>query len=278
MFNIVISCLTIHIRLLFISTNTDFLLLQEIGSSNASSEDSNPVQVTLAGDITPSGSFSSEDIDINLRRSSSTRQTSEGVEVSVERSKSSPSRPKPPVPKRPASLKKNPQGSVNPVFENAKKEDNISTAPSTTKPRTSVDDILESAQMDDTISPLRPVSLSLLRDTMASLPVDTQEFLFSDSEIESLGLSAGLQNDTQTNLSSETSGNELQQSFTSANHIGAVDLSRLEIRRDSGSYDNVPRDNQPLEVKQNLDIKSEEIKCDNQNTTFDSQQSWVSFD
>ncbi|KAL9989328.1 hypothetical protein ACROYT_G003866 [Oculina patagonica] len=159
-------------------------------------------------------------MDINLRRTNSARRSWEGGEVSIERSKSSPSRAKPPVPKRPASIKK--------------------------KPQTSVDAILESAQTGDNISPLRPVSLSLLRDTMASLPVDAQEFLFSEAEINSLSLSSGGQTEIRTNLNSDSNEKEpkLQESLAAQNHIGAVDLSRLEIRRDSGPYDNVPRNNQ----------------------------------
>ena len=203
-----------------------------------------------SGDLTPSGTFNAEDLDINLRRTSSARRTSEGSEVSLERSKSSPSRTKPPVPKRPASVKK--------------------------KPQSPVDAILESAQTEDNISPLRPVSLSLLRDTMASLPVDAQEFLFSETDINSLSLGAGGQSEIKTNLTSESNEKEskLQESLTAQNHIGAVELSRLEIRRDSGPYDNIPRNNQVM-VTRNLDINLEENKCENPKN---SQQSWVSFD
>lgn len=237
-----------------------WFLLQELGSVDASSEDSNPTEQTQThdnstGDVTPSGTFNVEELDANLRRTSSARRTSpEGSEVSLERSKSSPSRTKPPVPTRPASVKK--------------------------KPRGSIDAILESAQTDDSISPLRPVSLSLLRDTMASLPVDAQEFLFSDTDINSLPLSTGGQSDLKTNLNSENNGKEpeLQENLTVQNHIGAVDLSRLEIRRDSGPYDNVPRNNQAQLLTRNLDINSEENNCENPSKTCNSQQSWVSFD
>ncbi len=230
-------------------------LLQELGPLNVSNEDSNATQRTETpqdsiGDVTPSGTFSVEDMDINLRRTNSARRSWEGGEVSIERSKSSPSRAKPPVPKRPASIKK--------------------------KPQTSVDAILESAQTGDNISPLRPVSLSLLRDTMASLPVDAQEFLFSEAEINSLSLSSGGQTEKRTNLNSDSNEKEpkLQESLAAQNHIGAVDLSRLEIRRDSGPYDNVPRNNQVMSTR-NLDFNRDENKCENPNN---SQQSWVSFD
>ena len=235
-------------------------LLQELASLDASSEDSNRKEQTQAHDgtagvVTPSGTFSGEELGTSIRRTSSARRTSESSDVSLERSKSSPSRTKPPVPRRPASVKKKPQGSV--------------------------DAILESAQIEDSISPLRPVSLSLLQDTMASLPIDTQEFLFSDTEINSLPLSTGEQSDMKTNFNAENyrKESELQEQITAPNHIGAVDLSRLEIRRDSGPYDNVPRNNQAL-LTRNLDINSEESHCENQKSskTCNSQQSWVSFD
>lgn len=173
--------------------------------------------------------------------------------MSLERSKSSPSRTKPPVPKRPASVQK--------------------------KPQVSVDALLESAQTEDSISPLRPVSLSLLQDTMASLPVDAQEFLFSDTDINSLPLGTGGQSNMKTNLNVENKGkeSELQENLKAQNHIGAVDLSRLEIRRDSGPYDNVPKNNQAL-LTRNLDINTEESHCENPSKTCNSQQSWVSFD
>lgn len=225
---------------------------------DASSEDSNRTEQTQThddstGNITPSGSFNAEELGTSLRRTSSARRTSESSDVSLERSKSSPSRTKPPVPKRPASVKKKHQGSV--------------------------DAILESAQIEDTISPLRPVSLSLLQDTMASLPVDAQEFLFSDTDINSLPLSSSGHSDMKTNLNAENQGKEskLQEHLTAPNHLGAVDLSRLEIRRDSGPYDNVPRSNQAL-LTQNLDINSEESNCEKPSETCNSQQNWVSFD
>lgn len=172
--------------------------------------------------------------------------------MSLERSKSSPSRTKPPVPKRPSVQK---------------------------KPQVSVDALLESAQTEDSISPLRPVSLSLLQDTMASLPVDAQEFLFSDTDINSLPLGTGGQSNMKTNLNVENKGkeSELQENLKAQNHIGAVDLSRLEIRRDSGPYDNVPKNNQAL-LTRNLDINTEESHCENPSKTCNSQQSWVSFD
>ena len=234
-------------------------LLQELASLDASSEDSNRAEQTQTHDattevVTPSGTFSVEELGTSIRRTSSARRTSESEssEVSLERSKSSPSRPKPPVPKRPASVKK--------------------------KPQRSVDAILESDQIEDSISPLRPVSLSLLQDTMASLPIDAQEFLFSDTEINSLPLSTGRQSaDMKTNLNAENNKkeSELQEHITTQNHIGAVDLSRLEIRRDSGPYDNVPRNNQAL-LTRNLDMNSED--SENSSKTCNSQQSWVSFD
>lgn len=234
-------------------------VLQVVAPLDASNEDSNPIQRTerhgepFTGDVTPSGTFNAEELDVNLRRSSSDRRTSEGGDASsLERSKSSPSRTKPPVPKRPASIKK--------------------------KPQSSVDAILESTQTDDTISPLRPVSLQLLRDTMASLPADAQEFLFSETEINSLTLgTAGEQSEIKSNSNSQTES-ELQESLTAQNHIGAVNLSRLQIRRDSGPYDNLPKNNQAIENTQKLDINHEDNKCDNQSNTDDSQQSWVSFD
>ena len=235
-------------------------LFQELASLDASSEDSNRKEQTQAHDgtagvVTPSGTFSGEELGTSIRRTSSARRTSESSDVSLERSKSSPSRTKPPVPRRPASVKKKPQGSV--------------------------DAILESAQIEDSISPLRPVSLSLLQDTMASLPIDAQEFLFSDTEINSLPLSTGEQSDMKTNFNAENyrKESELQEQITAPNHIGAVDLSRLEIRRDSGPYDNVPRNNQAL-LTRNLDMNSEESHCENQKSskTCNSQQSWVSFD
>lgn len=232
-------------------------LLQELASLDASSEDSNGVEQTQIHDgtteiVTPSGTFSVEELNTSIRRTNSARRTSESSDVSLERSKSSPSRPKPPVPKRPASVKKKPQGSV--------------------------DAILESAQIEDSISPLRPVSLSLLQDTMASLPIDAQEFLFSDAEINSLPLNTDRQSeDMKTNLNAENNKkeSELQEHVTTQNHIGAVDLSRLEIRRDSGPYDNIPRNNQAL-LTRNLDTNSE--GSENSSKTCNSQQSWVSFD
>lgn len=196
--------------------------------------------------MTPSGTIIVEELDFNLRRTGSERRTSEGSDVSLERSKSSPSRPKPPVPKRPASVKKKPPGSV--------------------------DAILETTQTSDTISPLRPVSLSLLKDTMASLPPDAQEFLFSESEINAFSLSSGELSHIETSVNSESNPKEefrvQESSVTAQNHVGAVDFSKLEIRRDSGPYDNFPRINQ--EATTNLDT--------NQSTASKSQQSWVSFD
>lgn len=270
-----------------ITINASYFFLQEMGSLNTSSEDTNsflPLETSIneysAGDITPSGTFSYEDVDINVRRSNSTRHSSESNEASVERSKSSPSRPKPPVPKRPASVKRKPQDSANPLLENAHMGDNVTSTSSATKPPKSVDDILESAQIDDTISPLRPVSLSLLRDTMASLPVDAQEFLFPETDVKSLEVGTGAQNSSNANpnLGNNRNEAELPQSVSTSNHIGAVDLSLLEIRIDSGPDRNVPKSNQALEVNQNVDTKSEEIKCDKQSGTSNSQQSWVNFD
>ena len=233
-------------------------LLQELALLDASSEGSSRIEQTQAhddsaGDVAPSGTFKAEELDTSLRRTSSARRTSESSDVSLERSKSSPSRTKPPVPKRPVSVKKKPQGSV--------------------------DAILESAQTEDFISPLRPVSLSLLQDTMASLPVDAQEFLFSDTDINSLPLTASGQSNMKTNSNSENSGkeSELQDNLTAQNHIGAVELSRLEIRRDSGPYDNIPRNNQAL-LARTLDINSQESSCENPSNSCNSQQSWVSFD
>ena len=248
----------IRILILFFTANKLCSVLQ----LNTSDQNSSQVQRTErrvdSGDVTPSGTIQVEEPDFNLRRTGSDRRTSEGGEVSLERSKSSPSRPKPPVPKRPASLKKKPPGSV--------------------------DAILETTKAADTISPLRPVSLSLLRDTMASLPVDAQEFLFSDSEINSLNLSAGAhaQSDVKTSVNSESSAKEeshnQENSVTAQNHVGAVDLSTLEFRRDSGPYDNFPRINQAQQITRNLEIKPEENKSENQSKTCNSQQSWVSFE
>ena len=203
--------------------------------------------------FTPSGTINNQEPDFTLRRSGSDRRTSEGSEVSLERSKSSPSRPKPPVPKRPASVEKKSLGSVDALLE-------------TGSPK------------DDTISPLRPVSLSLLRDTVVSLPPDAQEFLFTDSEINSFNLSAG---DAKTNLNSAIVTKEselLERSVTSQNHLGAVDLSRLEIRRDSGPYDNFPRIIPAQQSSDNLEIIREEKATDKQSQLCNAQQSWVSFD
>ena len=202
--------------------------------------------------FTPSGTLNNQEPDFTLRRSGSDRRTSEGSEVSLERSKSSPSRPKPPVPKRPASVKKKSLGSVDALLE-------------TGSPK------------DDTISPLRPVSWSLLRDTMVSLPTDAQEFLFTESEINSFNLSAG---DAKTNLNSAiTKESELlERSVTSQNHLGAVDLSRLEIRRESGPYDNFPRIIPAQQSSDNLEIIREEKATDKQSQVCNAQQSWVSFD
>ena len=202
--------------------------------------------------FTPSGTINNQEPDFTLRRSGSDRRTSEGSEVSLERSKSSPSRPKPPVPKRPASVKKKSLGSVDALLE-------------TGSPK------------DDTISPLRPVSWSLLRDTMVSLPTDAQEFLFTESEINSFNLSAG---DAKTNLNSAiTKESELlERSVTSQNHLGEVDLSRLEIRRESGPYDNFPRIIPAQQSSDNLEIIREEKATDKQSQLCNAQQSWVSFD
>ena len=202
--------------------------------------------------FTPSGTINNQEPDFTLRRSGSDRRTSEGSEVSLERSKSSPSRPKLPVPKRPASVKKKSLGSVDALLE-------------TGSPK------------DDTISPLRPVSWSLLRDTMVSLPTDAQEFLFTESEINSFNLSAG---DAKTNLNSAiTKESELlERSVTSQNHLGEVDLSRLEIRRESGPYDNFPRIIPAQQSSDNLEIIREEKATDKQSQLCNAQQSWVSFD
>ena len=202
--------------------------------------------------FTPSGTINNQEPDFTLRRSGSDRRTSEGSEASLERSKSSPSRPRPPVPKRPASVKKKSLGSVDALLE-------------TGSPK------------DDTISPLRPVSWSLLRDTMVSLPTDAQEFLFTESEINSFNLSAG---DAKTNLNSAiTKESELlERSVTSQNHLGEVDLSRLEIRRESGPYDNFPRIIPAQQSSDNLEIIREEKATDKQSQVCNAQQSWVSFD
>ena len=202
---------------------------------------------------TPSGTINNQERDFTLRRSGSDRRTSEGGEVSLERSKSSPSRPKPPVPKRPASVKKKSLGSVDALLETG-------------------------SPNDDTISPLRPVSLSLLRDTVVSLPTDAQEFLFTESEINSFNLSAG---DAKTNLNSAIITKEselLERSVTSQNHLGAVDLSSLEIRRDSGPYDNFPKIIPAQQSSDNLEIIREEKATDKQSQVCNAQQSWVSFD
>ena len=202
---------------------------------------------------TPSGTINNQERDFTLRRSGSDRRTSEGGEVSLERSKSSPSRPKPPVPKRPASVKKKSLGSVDALLETG-------------------------SPNDDTISPLRPVSLSLLRDTVVSLPTDAQEFLFTESEINSFNLSAG---DAKTNLNSAIITKEselLERSVTSQNHLGAVDLSSLEIRRDSGPYDNFPKIIPAQQSSDNLEIIREEKATDKQSQVCNAKQSWVSFD
>ena len=225
---------------------------------NVLDKDSSPVQRTEKrddqGDVTPSGTMYLKEPEVNLRRTGSDRRTSEGSDVSVERSNSSPSRPKPPVPKRPASLKKKTPGSV--------------------------DAILETAKMSDTISPLRPVSLSLLQDTMAALPADAQEFLFPEPEMNSLNLSAGDLSDVKTSVNSDSGSKEESQleqsSVTTQNHVGAVDFSKLEIGRDSGPYDNFARIDQ--EMTRNLDINTEQDKADDQRKGSNSQQSWVSFE
>ncbi|CAH3155315.1 unnamed protein product [Porites lobata] len=238
--------------------NADSVLCATDPKSNEPDVDLKQVDRTAASDdssevFTPSGTINNQEPDFTLRRSGSDRRTSEGSEVSLERSKSSPSRPKPPVPKRPASVKKKSLGSVDALLE-------------TGSPK------------DDTISPLRPVSLSLLRDTVVSLPPDAQEFLFTDSEINSFNLSAG---DAKTNLNSAIVTKEselLERSVTSQNHLGAVDLSRLEIRRDSGPYDNFPRIIPAQQSSDNLEIIREEKATDKQSQLCNAQQSWVSFD
>lgn len=113
---------------------------------------------------------------------------------------------------------------------------------------------------------------------MVSLPPDAQEFLFTDSEINSFNLSAG---DAKTNLNSAIVTKEselLERSVTSQNHLGAVDLSRLEIRRDSGPYDNFPRIIPAQQSSDNLEIIREEKATDKQSQLCNAQQSWVSFD
>ena len=112
---------------------------------------------------------------------------------------------------------------------------------------------------------------------MVSLPTDAQEFLFTESEINSFNLSAG---DAKTNLNSAiTKESELlERSVTSQNHLGEVDLSRLEIRRESGPYDNFPRIIPAQQSSDNLEIIREEKATDKQNQVCNAQQSWVSFD
>lgn len=115
---------------------------------------------------------------------------------------------------------------------------------------------------------------------MVSLPIDAQEFLFTKSEINSFNLSA---DDAKTNLNSAilTKDSEvLERSVTTQNHLGAVDLSRLEIRRDSGPYDNFPRIIPAQQSSDNLEINRVENTTDNQSQVCNAaqQQSWVSFD
>ena len=187
--------------------------------------------------------------DSSLCRTRLDTRNPNGGNASLEQSGSSPSRPKPPVPERPALVNKKSLGSVDAILETSCR------------------------QTSDIISPLKPVSLSLLEDTMASLPSDAQEFFFSDSDIDILNLSANeLNSKTGVNSSSDLLANSScrENSGSSRNHVES-----MGIKRSSGSYDNLTRTN--LEMTTNREINSEQNKTDNKEQTSNSEQNWVSF-
>ncbi|XP_068695190.1 DENN domain-containing protein 1A-like isoform X2 [Montipora foliosa] len=194
--------------------------------------------------------------DLSVPGTGSERRNSDGSDVSLERSRSSPSRPKPPVPKRPASLKKKSSGSVDAILD------------------------IAHMQPSDTISPLRPVSLSLLQDTVASLPTDAQEFLFSESDINLLNVSTNELRNSNTSVNSESDSRKespfQENSVTMHNHLGTMDLAKLDVRRGSGPYDNLHKTKH--EMTMNLDIDNAQSKADNQRKASNSSQNWVSFD
>ena len=178
------------------------------------------------------------------------RRNPNGNDASLERSGSSPSRPKPPVPERPGLVTKKSLGSVDAILETS------------------------SRKTSDTISPLKPVSLSLLEDTMASLPSDTQEFFFPDSDIKLLNLGANESNSkTSVNYSSDLLANSScrESSGSSRNHVES-----MGIKRNSGSYDNLTRTNLEMTTL-NREINSEQSKTDNKQQTSNSENNWVSF-
>ncbi|XP_074621860.1 DENN domain-containing protein 1B-like [Acropora palmata] len=189
-------------------------------------------------------------VDSSLCRTRLGRRNPNGSDASLERSGSSPSRPKPPVPERPALVTKKSLGSVDAILETS------------------------SGRPSDVMSPLRPVSLSLLEDTMASLPSDTQEFFFPDSDIKLLNLSANESNSkTSVSYSSDLLANSScrESSGSSRNHVES-----MGIKRNSGSYDNLSRTNLEMTTL-NREINSEQTKTDNKQQTSNPEHNWVSF-
>lgn len=134
-------------------------------------------------------------------------------------------------------------------------------------------------QPSDTISPLRPVSLSLLQDTVAALPTDAQEFLFSESDINLLNVSTNELRNSNTSVNSGSDSRKespfQENSVTMHNHLGTMDLAKLDVRRSSGPYDNLPKTKH--EMTMNLDIDNAQSKADNQRKASNSSQNWVSF-
>mgnify|MGYP000008264032 CR=1 FL=1 len=189
-------------------------------------------------------------VDSSLCRTRLGGRNPNGSDASLERSGSSPSRPKPPVPERPALVTKKSLGSVDAILETS------------------------SRKPSDVMSPLRPVSLSLLEDTMASLPSDTQEFFFPDSDIKLLNLSANESNSkTSVSYSSDLVANSSsrESSESSRNHVES-----MGIKRNSGSYDNFSRTNLEMTTL-NREINSEQTKTDNKKQTSNPEHNWVSF-
>lgn len=189
-------------------------------------------------------------VDSSLCRTRLGGRNPNGSDASLERSGSSPSRPKPPVPERPALVTKKSLGSVDAILETS------------------------SRKPSDVMSPLRPVSLSLLEDTMASLPSDTQEFFFPDSDIKLLNLSANESNSkTSVSYSSDLVANSSsrESSESSRNHVES-----MGIKRNSGSYDNLSRTNLEMTTL-NREINSEQTKTDNKQQTSNPEHNWVSF-
>ena len=203
---------------------------------------------------TPSGTMDFERPQFTLQRAGSEKQKVNTTDTSLERCQSSPSRQKPAVPKRPPSVKKNSQLSVDAILETGK-----------------------SAHMssENLISPLRPVSLSLLQDTVASLAADTQEFLFTDSKLNSLNLDSGGPSTitSKTALQSTATQNSYPQiDVTTGNNLQATALPLLELRRGSGPYDNLQRNIGAQQLK--LDTASADCRPEEVISSLDS---WVSF-